>query len=1000
MISRSNTYFNSVGLLLIATSAGLIGCGGTGGGASGGAEGFVSDDPNGSFSGGNEDGGPSGTTGGAGDPMPPPTAGDDAERAIEEADIIQVKDNRLYALSQYSGLSIIDISAQNQLTLVGRYQASGVPFEMYLKDNVVYAMFSSWGQYIYDEAEESYKWVQSSRVEALDVSNPASIEALGAFDIPGSISDSRVVGDVLYTVTYENGYCWSCQSTPNTTITSLKIGDPASISVVDQLSYADNDPYGYGWRRSVSVTPERMYVAGVEWDGALEGHSTIQVVDISDPTGQLVKGASVEAKGQIESRWQMDEHEGVLRVISQPGIWWSNSMPAVQTFTVASSQSVLPLGYTELQLPKPETLRSVRFDGSRAYAITAEQTDPLFTVDLSNPAQPKQMGELEIPGWIYHMEPRGDRLLALGFENGNPEGSLHVSLFDVADMTNPTMIKRVYFGGQWSSVGEDQDRIHKSFKVLDDLGLILVPYSGYVEDAGGQGCGSYVSGVQLVDFTASSLQKRGVASSRGQARRALIHNERMLTVSDEEVRSFNIQDRDAPAKTASLPIAMNVNHSVIVGDLLVRISADWWSEQPKLEVVPLATPDQMEPVGVLDLAELTQAGGGGGDFDQGCYGMGLYNAKIFANGQHIYIVYPGQDWVSTRIAVIDVTDATSPAVVGKLSVPSSFYWYGGYGMVMYSGEPVVQSGSTLVLHNIGDSNGMGSIVEASLEVVDLSNPANPHVAATVALPDGLGHTPLHIEGSTVLTSHWAPLPNDPSKVKFYLDRVNIADPSSPVLAPSVNVPGSLAAWDNPSSRALTVDYKKTKVNVLSGQVCWQSYGVSSWFEPLFPNNYDGPGACVTVHRTFKLVDVGANSAALLDSFPLEDGYSLSNLFIGDDRVFATVHGDSYYVEDGNGPNWDAYKIMTLSGMRDGAIDVAYVSGKSVSDVFPVSVEGQRLITASWNAPGISVLDAADLDALELVKKGDLRGFVSHVEVAGDVAVCSLGRLGVEVVELD
>ncbi len=519
MTFLSRTYAGWLVLVTAAASAGLAGC------SKGGATGplpedaptdFISGNPSGSNDSAGEDGGSVGSAGstgsGEGSGAPDEGADDDPERAITEADIIQVKDGTLYALSQYAGLSVIDISQRDRLSLIGRYRASGMPFEMYLRDDIVYAMFSSWTQYLYDADTGEYTYEESSRIEALDVSDPSNIRLIGSFDLPGTLSDSRIVGDVLYAVTFENNYCWGCGSSPNTTVTSLAVGDPAEISVVDKLSYKDDDPYGYGWRRSVTVTQDRMYVAGIEWNGGDdEGHSTIQVIDISDPGGDLVEGTSVEAVGQIQSRWQMDEHEGVLRVVSQPGTWWNNAaLPGVQTFTVASSQELTPLGYTELTLPRPESLRSVRFDGDRAYAITAEQTDPLFTIDLSDPAHPAQLGELEMPGWVYHMEPRGNRLLALGFDNASAEGSLHVSLFDVSDLTTPTMLERIHFGGSWGNFAEDQDRIHKAFTILDDLGTILVPYSGW-EQRGDIGCGTYNSGIQLIDFTADTLTKRGSA---------------------------------------------------------------------------------------------------------------------------------------------------------------------------------------------------------------------------------------------------------------------------------------------------------------------------------------------------------------------------------------------------------------------------------------------------------------------------------------------------------
>jgi uncharacterized secreted protein with C-terminal beta-propeller domain len=95
------------------------------------------------------------------------------------------------------------------------------------------------------------------------------------------------------------------------------------------------------------------------------------------------------------------------------------------------------------------------------------------------------------------MEPRGDRLLALGSDNTDPAGALHVSLFDVADLSNPTMIERVAFGGDWSSVSEDQDRIHKAFKI-DDEGLIRCP-TAVGSDPPTARLRGRRSGIQLID---------------------------------------------------------------------------------------------------------------------------------------------------------------------------------------------------------------------------------------------------------------------------------------------------------------------------------------------------------------------------------------------------------------------------------------------------------------------------------------------------------------------
>ena len=75
------------------------------------------------------------------------------------------------------------------------------------------------------------------------------------------------------------------------------------------------------------------------------------------------------------------------------------------------------------------------------------------------------------------METRDDRVLALGFDGGNEEGSINVSLFDVSVFDTPQLIRRVHFGGDWAQFAEEQNQIHKAFSILDDEQMLLVPGS-------------------------------------------------------------------------------------------------------------------------------------------------------------------------------------------------------------------------------------------------------------------------------------------------------------------------------------------------------------------------------------------------------------------------------------------------------------------------------------------------------------------------------------------
>jgi hypothetical protein len=420
-------------------------------------------------------------------------------------------------------------------------------------------------------------------VIVLDVQDPARLNTLATFPVPGEIADSRVVGDVLYLATYENALCYRCGPAPRTMVTSFDIASATAMRQVEQVSFQSDAPDGYNlpwgsnWKRSIFVTDQRLYIGGhadIEPQALWNGSTTqagpkegiIDVLDVTDPGGRLGVGARITVAGAILSRWQLDETDGVLRVISQQGAGRTGNgigAPEVATFAVGSATSFTPLGNTTLQLPRQEGLRTVRFDGPRAYAITYNQTDPMFVIDLADPRNPVQRGELYMPGFMYYLEPHGDRVIGLGIDRNDPEGSLNVSLFDVSDPNRPVMRKRVAFASTGitedydilnGEVSEDQDRIQKAFHVFSD-GLVVVPFTALRPYyATGSGCDNNGGGVQLVEWSNDTLSKHALLPLAGNPRRAFENNQEMIAVSDSNVSSFSLSNLDVAHQTASLVI--------------------------------------------------------------------------------------------------------------------------------------------------------------------------------------------------------------------------------------------------------------------------------------------------------------------------------------------------------------------------------------------------------------------------------------------------------------
>jgi hypothetical protein len=912
----------------------------------------------------------------------------DAAREIAEADIIQLQGSTLYAMSRTGGLSIIDVGTPTDLKILGRYRTSFTPFEMYVKDGVVFAMYTDWGQFVLkDGTDDEYEWKQTSQLLALDATDPTSIAKIGEFALPGEISDSRMVGDVLYTVSYQNGSCWDCSPTPNTHVASIDVSRPEAPVKVDELSFDDESPE-YGWgKRSISVTSERIYIAGPEYGYSQPENSTIQVVDISDPAGSLVEGAQVKVKGQITNRWQMDEYEGTLRVISQPWQWWNGSIPpSLETFTVASSQSITPLAKLQMTLPEREQLMSVRFDGARGYAVTAIQTDPLFTFDLSDPAAPKQLGELVMPGFLYHMEPRGDRLLALGYDQGNAAGAITVSLFDVSDLGAPTMIERVNFGGNWGQLPEDQDRIHKVFKIDQENGLILVPYSGYsVDQAAADGwCGRSLNGVQLVDFMGDDLALRGSTTSLGQARRAFVAGGALFTVADQEVAAYDIADRDQPAPLSGAPLALNVSLTLPTGDKLVRLRQDWYSDDVRLEVVDQTSADAMVAPVTFNLTEYLRTEHG----RDACHTWYPSSEPLLAVGDTVWTLIndygtpddSGKEG-QVRTLMVGFSIATGK-VTGSLALPFvAGYW--GWGNT----SRVVRGDVALLLQEGWDEKGQ----TRTLVAVDLSDASKPRQAYAVPLPadDYYASTGMLESGDEIVTSYAERVPGKDEVVRHFALRIGVADPLAPTLVGSYNVPGYVVDFDAATQSAVTLDHQPVQVPGSSHDDCAEKLP-TGWYD-------ESARACRGYSSTLHRVSLAASRARVLDS-ARRDELAWSTPRRGDGRLFFTHGYYGYLVSDAAIGPGGYYGGWSWATQNITVVESATLAGSTIEvpGVWQVAANGQFLVLAPSAGQPLSVIDAADAERPQLLTGDEMAlGYTNHLSVSGKDVFLAQGDGGVQ-----
>ncbi|MBL7648125.1 MAG: beta-propeller domain-containing protein [Candidatus Hydrogenedentes bacterium] len=463
------------------------------------------------------------------------------EREVVEPDVIRRVDNLLYVLNQYRGLTIVDLESQ---ALLAQVPTTGYPRDLYFANGQAYVLVGNpgYGYFGLDVAAKdvavSPEREASSRLYVVDVATPAEAAIRSSMDFEGDLVDSRLVGNILYAVTAHYDYYYygveDAGSENGTTVTSIDVGDPDHVAQVDALDF---DGSGY----VVHVNAQRAFVASSDWQN---NETDITVLDITDPGGVMVNAGAVSVRGYVGDRFKLDEWNGALRVVSSA--WQETNQVYVTTFDL--NQAGFPkLAEMPLEGAEGETLFATRFDGARAYVVTYLVVDPLFVLDLSDPAAPALLGALEVPGYSTHIEPRGDRLIALGVDD---TGGRHVSvsIFDVSGNGAPTLSDRVSFGEDWSWSNAYGDV--KALTILDDV--IIVPFSGWSGESGG------FERLQFVSYTQDDLELRGSVDLSGSILRSLEYGAYYFGVTTEQVARIDASDLDNPVVDSSITIAENV----------------------------------------------------------------------------------------------------------------------------------------------------------------------------------------------------------------------------------------------------------------------------------------------------------------------------------------------------------------------------------------------------------------------------------------------------------
>lgn len=375
-----------------------------------------------------------------------------------------------------------------------------------------------------------------------DVSNPEKVELLGRLSQCGDYNSSRMIDGTVYVISNHSVRLnFMDKGEPETYIPTVSRGEElvvlesdrvmcptdeinsSSYLVVCAYSAKDADFVStlsiLGSAETVYSGTENLITANAEWRSDDKGGNYTVLHRFALDGGKVEYKVSGSVRGTLINQFAIDEYKGYFRFVttSQHNEVIEDNAESSTTTKIISGEStdsydptsstpkkirykiytpvttnglyvldkdLNTVGFVD-NLAKDERVYSVRFMGDTAYFVTFKQVDPLFSVDVSDPKNPKVIGELKIPGFSEYLYPYGDGLL-LGIGQEVAAGTLRtsgvkLSMFDITDPANVTEKDKTVISG--SNYAEALDN-HKACIVNSDKNLIGFAVTGKSNDFG------------------------------------------------------------------------------------------------------------------------------------------------------------------------------------------------------------------------------------------------------------------------------------------------------------------------------------------------------------------------------------------------------------------------------------------------------------------------------------------------------------------------------------
>lgn len=406
---------------------------------------------------------------------------------IEEADIVKTDGRYLYVVKAESHAVAVVDTTEGNMTQVGAIDLGGrrTVRELHLDSNRLYILGTE-----SDRSDTDAGGISGGALEGpvghstafaitYDIADPSNPVLLGEVRQTGQYRSSRLVEGNLYLfsryavsknpkeaipeayVPWVDGQPIACSSIylPATPAANQYYVISA-ISAEEPDRAADSKAVLCNWA-DLYVGPDTIYVYGTSYDtedpdaGLL---TTIHALSYDD--GCIGSIAQTRVAGYLNDSFSIDEYEGYARLVLT-----TDDQEGTRNRVLVLNDRLETVGAIE-NLAPGETVYSARLLGDTGYFVTYRQVDPLFTIDLSDPSNPRIVGKLKVPGFSEYLHFYGpDRLLGIG----QGKGGVKLSMFDISDPASITQLSSYNAPNAWQA---DAASGYKSVLIEPDRNLI------------------------------------------------------------------------------------------------------------------------------------------------------------------------------------------------------------------------------------------------------------------------------------------------------------------------------------------------------------------------------------------------------------------------------------------------------------------------------------------------------------------------------------------------